>query len=50
MAAINSHVVLPIAKDAARYEPDLFVVYLGNNEVIGPFSVGSSAWMVSKAR
>jgi tetratricopeptide (TPR) repeat protein len=41
MAAINSHVVLPIAKDAARYEPDLFVVYLGNNEVTGPYGAGT---------
>jgi tetratricopeptide (TPR) repeat protein len=37
MAATNSHVVLEVAKDCARYEPDLFVVYLGNNEVIGPY-------------
>jgi len=41
MAAINSHVVVEIAKDCARYEPDLFVVYLGNNEVIGPFGPGT---------
>ena len=26
-----------IAEDCARLEPDLFVVYEGNNEVIGPF-------------
>lgn len=37
VTAINSNVVLPIAKDCARLEPDLFVLYLGNNEVIGPF-------------
>jgi hypothetical protein len=24
----------------ARYEPDLFVVYAGNNEVVGPFGPG----------
>ena len=41
MAAINSHVVLPIARDAARYEPDVFVVYLGNNEVTGPYGAGT---------
>lgn len=41
MAAINSHAVLPIAKDAARYDPDLFVVYLGNNEVTGPYGAGT---------
>ncbi len=41
MAAINSHVVVPIARDCARYEPDVFVVYLGNNEVTGPYGAGS---------
>lgn len=42
LTAINSHVVLPIAAECAGYEPDLFVVYLGNNELVGPFSAGSS--------
>jgi tetratricopeptide (TPR) repeat protein len=37
MVAINSHVALPIARQCARCEPDLFVVHLGNNEVVGPF-------------
>ena len=41
MAAINSHVVLEIAKDCARYDPDLFVVYMGNNEVVGPYGPGT---------
>ncbi|MCL5280107.1 MAG: hypothetical protein M1376_09390 [Planctomycetes bacterium] len=41
MAAINSHVVVEIAKDCARYEPDLFVVYMGNNEVVGPYGPGT---------
>ena len=40
-AAINSHVVLEIAKDCARHRPDLFVVYLGNNEVVGPYGAGT---------
>jgi tetratricopeptide (TPR) repeat protein len=40
-AAINSHVVLEIAKDCARHEPDLFVIYLGNNEVTGPYGAGT---------
>ncbi|MEJ2507636.1 MAG: hypothetical protein P8Y81_15355, partial [Ignavibacteriaceae bacterium] len=35
MTAITSHVVLEIAKDCITYDPDLFVVYLGNNEVVG---------------
>ena len=37
VTAINSHVVRDIAEDCARLEPDLFIVYEGNNEVIGPF-------------
>jgi tetratricopeptide (TPR) repeat protein len=37
MAAINSHVVLEIARECARYDPDAFVIYLGNNEVVGPY-------------
>ncbi len=41
MAAVNSHAVLEIAKDCAKYEPDLFIVYLGNNEVIGPYGAGT---------
>ncbi|MBA7692458.1 tRNA N6-adenosine threonylcarbamoyltransferase [subsurface metagenome] len=41
MTAINSHVVVEIAEDCALYEPDLFVVYLGNNEVIGPYGAGT---------
>ncbi|MBT3603236.1 MAG: tetratricopeptide repeat protein [Candidatus Latescibacteria bacterium] len=41
MVAINSHVVLPIIQKCAEYEPDLFIVYMGNNEVVGPFGAGS---------
>ena len=41
ITAVNSHVVREIASDCARREPDLFIVYLGNNEVVGPFGPGS---------
>lgn len=41
MVAINSHAVLEIAKDCAEYDPDLFIVYMGNNEVVGPFGPGT---------
>jgi len=41
MTAINSHVVLPIAHECAEYEPDLFIVYMGNNEVTGPYGAGT---------
>lgn len=41
MPGINSHVELEITKDCARHRPDLFVVYLGNNEVTGPYGPGT---------
>ncbi len=41
MPAINSHAVYPIARDCLEYDPDLFVVYMGNNEVIGPYGAGT---------
>jgi tetratricopeptide (TPR) repeat protein len=41
MPAINSHVVREIAKDCTRYQGDLFIVYLGNNEVVGPYGAGT---------
>lgn len=39
--AINSHAVRLIAKACVEREPDLFLVYMGNNEVVGPFGPGS---------
>ena len=41
VAAVNSHIVLPILREAAGHDPDLFVVYLGNNEVVGPYGPGA---------
>ena len=41
MTAINSHVTLEIAEDCAAHQPDLFVVYMGNNEVVGPYGPGT---------
>jgi tetratricopeptide (TPR) repeat protein len=41
ITAINSHVIVPIAEDLAKHEPDLFIVYAGNNEVVGPFGPGT---------
>lgn len=37
VTAMNSHVARRIAQDCAAHEPDLFVVFMGNNEVIGPY-------------
>lgn len=41
MTAINSHVVREIAKDCALLEGDVWVIYMGNNEVVGPFGGGT---------
>lgn len=39
--AINSHVILPIARDCRNLRGDIWLVYMGNNEVIGPFGTGT---------
>jgi tetratricopeptide (TPR) repeat protein len=41
MTAINSNVILPIARDAAHQQGDIWVIYMGNNEVVGPFGGGT---------
>jgi len=41
MVAINSHVSLVMARDLSKYEPDLFLVYAGSNEVVGPYGPGT---------
>jgi tetratricopeptide (TPR) repeat protein len=41
MPAINSHAVLEITQDCLKHQPDLLVVYLGNNEVVGPYGAGT---------
>ncbi len=41
VTAINSHVVLPVARDCRRLDADAWIVYLGNNEVHGPFGAGT---------
>lgn len=40
IVAINSHVIYQVARDLAKFEPDLFVIYAGNNEVVGPYGPG----------
>ncbi len=50
MTAINSHVVRDIASECRDLEPDLFVVYMGNNEVVGPFGPGTVFSGLSRSR
>jgi tetratricopeptide (TPR) repeat protein len=41
MTAINSHAVLSIARDCVPMSGDVWILYMGNNEVVGPFGAGS---------
>jgi hypothetical protein len=41
MTAISSHVVKRIAHDCGPFQGDIWVLYMGNNEVVGPFGAGS---------
>lgn len=41
MVAINSHVSRIMARDLAQYQPDLYLVYAGSNEVVGPYGPGT---------
>ncbi len=41
VTAINSHVILPIAREAAAHDADFWCVYMGNNEVHGQFGPGT---------
>ncbi|MBI3851497.1 MAG: tetratricopeptide repeat protein [Verrucomicrobia bacterium] len=47
ITAVNSHVILPIARECAKHQGDLWIIYMGNNEMVGPFGpatvFGSSA-------
>jgi len=42
ITATNSHVLLPVVRDLAQREGDLFVLYIGNNEVVGPYGAGTT--------
>lgn len=44
--AVNSHVMRYAAQACSKLEPDLFVVYMGNNEFSGPFG---PAWVEGRA-
>lgn len=41
ITAINSHVIRQIAADCKGLEGDLWIIYMGNNEVVGPFGAGT---------
>jgi tetratricopeptide (TPR) repeat protein len=41
ITAISSHVIVPIARECARCQGDLWIIYMGNNEMIGPFGAAT---------
>jgi tetratricopeptide (TPR) repeat protein len=41
ITAINSHAILPIAQECADHQGDLWIIYMGNNEMVGPFGAAS---------
>ena len=48
ITAINSHAVLAIARECMDLEGDCWIVYLGNNEMVGPY--GAATVFGAKAR
>jgi len=49
ITAVNSHVIREIAGEIARLEPDAVFIYMGNNEVVGPFGPGTVFTMVARS-
>jgi tetratricopeptide (TPR) repeat protein len=41
ITAINSNVILPIARECAHQDGDLWIIYMGNNEMVGPFGAAT---------
>lgn len=41
ITAINSHAILPIARECAQHDGDVWIVYMGNNEMVGPFGAAT---------
>jgi tetratricopeptide (TPR) repeat protein len=41
MTAINSHAILPMARECARRDGDLWIIFMGNNEMVGPFGAAT---------
>jgi tetratricopeptide (TPR) repeat protein len=41
ITAINSHAILPIARECARHQGNIWLIYMGNNEMVGPFGAAT---------
>ncbi len=42
MTAINSHALVGMARESTRLGADCWIVYAGNNELLGPFGAGET--------
>jgi len=42
ISAINSYSVLDFTRELVKYEPDLFLIYMGHNEFYGALGIGST--------
>jgi tetratricopeptide (TPR) repeat protein len=42
LTAIDSSTILPIARECVRHQGDLWLIYMGNNEMVGPFGAETS--------
>jgi tetratricopeptide (TPR) repeat protein len=50
MTAIDSSTILPIARECARHQGDMWCVYMGNNEMVGPFGAETSYGLRAPSR
>ncbi len=53
MTSVNSHVLEEVVTEVAALRPDVSVIYMGNNEVVGPYGPGTpfssglhTPWMI----
>jgi tetratricopeptide (TPR) repeat protein len=50
MRGVNSHILAPAARQCAALSPDVFVFYVGNNEVVGLHAPGPDSGLVDRYR
>ena len=50
MTAIDSSTILPIARECAKQQGDLWLIYMGNNEMVGPFGAETSYGLRAPSR
>jgi len=50
LTAIDSNTILPIARECAQHQGDLWLIYMGNNEMVGPFGAETSYGLHAPSR